>query len=375
MPESNQYFNNSSSDFTIKPKLKGFFLIYLLTSIPKIISSVFVMLIIIVLFLISIFALLSGGSKSKNTIQDLNFITTKDNKHPDKKVLIYNLNGAIQSGKAPSSSQKNGGIFVDSVREDFEQIKNDSSIKNIVFKFNSPGGEVFASEILGDLLNDLLNNKNQKIGIFYFDSISASGALFATYKVPNNFVFASKYGQTGSIGVRQEIPNIAGLAEKVGYKQFVIKSGESKDIGSPFRDPTIPELAYFQKEVDTIYARFTGIVASGRKLDIEKVKPISNGYVYFNDIAKSYGLVDELDTNTDNAVKKAAQNAGIENSFNTVELERPATFLESIGISTNFLNINLNANIPGSEKLQGGGENATFKMKNGVNYLIDESKI
>jgi protease IV len=341
----------------ITPKLNNFFWLYLLNSIPKILISILVILLILLILI----SFIVGASIDSATSENLVFKKIEDNKSQNN-VLVYNLNGAIQSGRN-SEISSNSGIFLDDVKEDFVKIGNDASIKNIVFKFNSPGGEVFASEELGDEITNLLKKKNIKEGIFYFDSIAASGALFASYKVPNNYIFASKYGETGSIGVRLEIPNITKLADNVGYKQIVIKSGNSKDIGSPFREPTSEEYAYIQGQINQVYNRFVDIVATGRESTKEQILPIANGYTYFNDKAKDLKLVDELSENINSAIKKAGSN--LEN-YNVIEIEKPKSFLESLGvkygINNNFY-LSPTANITNS---------VNTKIKKGVFYAIDE---
>jgi protease IV len=353
----------------LKPKLKGFFIVYLLTSLPQIFMS----FIGLPIFLILIFSLIGAISSVNSSVDsDINrelrlesydkIGSNKDN----KKILIYDLEGAIQSG-GNGVNVPADGIYTDIIKRDFKKIKNDSSIENVVFRFNSPGGEVFASQELGDDIKDLLDYKNIDKGVFYFDQLAASGALIATYK-NDNYVFASEYGETGSIGVIQTLYNLEGLADKVGIREVTIKSGQSKDFGSPFRDLTDSEQNYLQGQVDNVYGQFINIVSKGRNIETEKVRQIANGFVYFNSEAKNYNLIDEIgDLNS--AVDKAAKDKGID-SYEVYRMDRKGSIFDQIFVKASSAlagNIGLN-----SQNLQ--TVSRLGSLKPGTLYALDINK-
>lgn len=356
---------DNEQKLTVKHRLPGFFMVYLISTLPGVITGFLISLLVLFFVGAAIVSTISGSQGEAVERLDLRTVSQTSNSASDK-ILIYNLNGIIQSGgNGLPASTVNSGIYTDIIKADFEKIKKDDSIKNIVFKFDSPGGEVFASQILGDEINKLIKEKNVKKAGFYFDSISASGALLAAYKTPN-YVVASPYGETGSIGVRLELPNVQKLADNIGYKSIVVKSGPSKDIGSIFRDPTSDELKYFQGQVDKTYEDFVNIVANGRNLDISKVRSFSTGLVYFNNQAKDLGLVDELGE-LDIAVTKAASEAGI-GDYKVVEIRPKNDFLSSL--SANF-------DLPsmlGLSKKAVDGLNQIGTLENGKIYAIDERK-
>jgi protease IV len=360
--------NNAQNDtqtIIVKPKLAGFFWVYFLTSIPGLITSI--------LGIILMIALIVGVSKGAGNIDKemsknsnpLSFKTLQESNAPtSNKILVYNLEGAITSAKNLGSSSGNQ-INIHQVKEDFTKIKLDNNIRNVVFRFDSPGGEVYASEILGDLIQDLLNNKGQKEGVFYYDSLAASGALLATNKV-KNYVIGSKYGETGSIGVRLGLPNYAKLADNIGYKETVIKAGDNKDIGNPLREITSEEQTYFQKTVDKIYNEFLNTMAKGRSKTVEQIKPLANGFVYFNDEAKNYGLIDEVGE-LSNAYTKASSNAGLKD-YVVEEINPSKPFIQEL------FGDNLLGNLTGLNKISNAANRLT-ELKPGVTYMIDENKI
>jgi protease IV len=358
---------NNEQQVTIKHKLPGFFTIYLLSTIPGLIISLLIAGILFVSFLGAVYAAFTPNNKNTASLETplmTRVVNSKGANASQNKILVYKLKGAITSGISASST--GDGIYIDTVKDDFKKIAKDESIKSIVFKFNSPGGEVFASEVLGDEIQNLLNAKKINKGTFYFDSVAASGALWATYKVPN-YIIASPYGETGSIGVRMGLPNIAKLADNIGYKEITIKSGASKDIGSPFRDPSSDELTYFQNQLNTVYDRFLTITAKGRNLELNKVKSLATGLTYFNQEAQQQGLVDEVNS-INRALEVAAKESNI-TDYETIEINSPSDPFSRFFGEFNIGKM-LGINNPASDVL-----NRKLQLKPGVLYSIDENKI
>lgn len=368
-PQTNQ---NTSQAVEVSPKIPFLTFLYFLFSLPSFIFSIFIGIISIFLILVIII----GSTASNNEQNSLNYenlesLSAGDVKSSTNKdtILIYELNGAISTGdESVTDEARINGVYTNIVKKDFEIIKNDSNIKNVVFRVNTPGGSVFASEILGDLIKDLLTSKNQTQAVFYFDQVVASGGLWAAYKLTDNYVVGSPYGQTGSIGVVLSVPNFEKLADNVGYKETVIKSGPSKDYGNPLRDLTSEETKFLQSQVDVQYEKFVNIVATGRKLDNSRVKSFANGYVYENKVAKDYGLLDELG-GIDISIKKAASNLGID----TYNVKRVKTEVSPFG------GIFASSNIPKILGLDGINEVARkitkTQLEPGIVYAIDETRI
>lgn len=356
--------HSNSEIITVHPKAPGFFISYIIFSIPGFISGV-VWIIISIVILFGISGGIADASSQAQSSSQLSFDIIKQN-NAAQDILIYDLNGAIDTGsRAMPSSSKNAGIYTELIAKDFEQIKKDTRIKGIVFRVNTPGGTIFASEVLGDLISDILKSKNQSQPVFFYDAVVASGGLFATMKVKDSYIIASPYGETGSIGVIATLPNFSGLADKVGYSETVIKSSQSKDIGNPLRQLTPDEKSFLQKQVDDKYNIFVNIVANSRKIDVTRVKEIANGYVYDNPQAKDLGLIDELG-NIDQAVEKVASNQQL-SSYNLLQIKQEFSPLEDL-LGAHSINI---PKILGLDQLQ----KSTTTLKPGILYMIDELKV
>ena len=349
----------------IKPKLGGFLAAYIIFGLPGLVASL-VWLLVGVVALVGISASIASAE-----LQPTDTLTFTEIKSGDRKktILVYNLNGPISIGTSslPSSSRETG-IYTELVKKDFDLIKKESNIENVVFRLNTPGGEATASKILGDLINDLVKSKGQDEALFYFDRIAASGGLLAAYKSPKNYIIGSPYGMTGSIGVYLTLPNFTGTAEKIGYSQTVIKSTSGKDLGDPLEPTTKQTIEYYQKQIDRQFSDFKNITASGRKMTVEEVAKVADGMVYFNDEAKKMNLLDELGS-LDLATSRAAKNSNLGDNYRVEEIKSEFGIFESLlanNATQNFFGI--------SKSTQKVIDRATF-FKPGTAYYIDETRI
>jgi protease-4 len=114
-----------------------------------------------------------------------------------------------------------------------------------------------------------------------------------------------------------EFTNIEELFKKIGIKGVVVKSGELKDMGSPFREMTPEEKRVIQEVIDNVHQQFIKAVAEGRKLDRSKVTQIADGRIMTGEQAKQLGLVDQIG-NLDDAIDATAKLVGIEGKPNIV---------------------------------------------------------
>lgn len=123
-------------------------------------------------------------------------------------------------------------------------------------------------------------------------SIAASGGLLVACAADK--IVANPGTITGSISAIMHFANLEELLKKIGVKSAVVKSGQYKDIGSPFRDMTPEEKVIVQDLVDDIYNQFVDVIVKERKLPREKVVEIADGRVFSGRKAKELGLVDHL---------------------------------------------------------------------------------
>jgi len=233
-------------------------------------------------------------------------------------VAIIRVEGVIASGESdPFNTGATAGTKT--ILKNIEKAKDDDDVKAILLAVNSPGGGVVAS----DVIYHALRGAGKPIVVVMGD-LAASGGYYISMAA--DWIIANPHSLTGSIGVISEFPSAEGLLDKVGVEFVVITSGPRKDFGSPYREMTEAERQYWQKTIDEIYESFVQIVAEGRGLTVEAVRPLADGGVYTGRQALELKLVDQLGYEED-AVNKAAELGGISGEPRIIEYrERPALF-------------------------------------------------
>lgn len=192
------------------------------------------------------------------------------------------------------------------VIEEIRQYQEDEKVKAIVLRIDSPGGGVGPSQ---EIYREVLKVKRKKKVLTSMGSVAASGGYYIASA--SDYIVANPGTITGSIGVVMEFTNLEELLKKIGIKGVVLKGGEHKDIGSPFREMTPDERKIMQEVIDNVHQQFIKAVAEGRKMDQNKVIPIADGRILTGEQAKELGLVDQLG-NLEDTVDIAAKMANIE---------------------------------------------------------------
>jgi len=216
------------------------------------------------------------------------------------------------------------GVITDSrtIIEDLRRFKNQSKVKAIVLRIDSPGGAVGPSQ---EIYQELKKISAVKPVITSIGSMAASGGYYVA--CASNKIVANPGAITGSIGVVLEYANVKELMEKIGLQGVVIKSGKYKDIMSPIRDMTNEERKVLQTVIDDIHSQFVAAVAQGRNLERSEVESIADGRIFTGFQAQALGLVDSLGTLYD-AVDVAAQMVGLEGTPELVYPKKRGSFIE-----------------------------------------------
>ena len=193
----------------------------------------------------------------------------------------------------------------------FDEAAGDDSIKAIVLRIDSGGGEVNASEDIRRSV-EWLSKKIGKPVVVSMGSIAASGAYWIASSA--DYIFCSPYTITGSIGVFAVSPTIQNAVKEY----FGIRADGVSAIGrmpySIFRNPTDEERTQSELEVMHTYSIFLDKVAQGRNLPRATVAELAQGKIYSGTQAKAQQLIDELGGFTD-AVNYAATKAGIKEMY------------------------------------------------------------
>jgi len=196
----------------------------------------------------------------------------------------------IKSENAVGVVELYGEILLpDKFVEEFSKQVDNEKIQAVVVRIDSPGGSVGASEELFQTIKDAAEKKPVVCSL---GNIAASGGLYAALGCQK--IVAHSGSITGSIGVVMMMPQLSSVVEKFGIGVNVIKSGELKDAGSPFRVMTEKDRAVFQDLVNMAYEQFVKIVATSRGLEVEAVKKFADGRIILGEEALRLGLIDEI---------------------------------------------------------------------------------
>jgi protease IV len=254
---------------------------------------------------------------SNNAGPRLQEVTVRDEDSSDK-IVVVPIQGVI-SGEPTD----NGYSLVSVVKEQLKLAKEDSRVKAVILKVDSPGGEVLASDEIAGAVRKFQNSG--KPVIVSMGSLAASGGYYVS--VPSKWIVANELTITGSIGVIMHGLNYRGLLDKIGVQPEVFKSGKYKDMLSPTKEPnevSPEEKQMVQDLIDQTFAKFKQVVQDGREAAFKDTPhtesgvsqalapdwaDYADGRVLSGADALKLGFVDELG-DFDVAVKRANKMGG-----------------------------------------------------------------
>jgi protease-4 len=252
------------------------------------------------------------------------------------KVLVLDITGIIMGGErgSPLAGRKRPGLLAE-VREELDRARRDRDVKAVVLRINSPGGGVTASDILYHELKQYKEETGAAL-VAHIADVGTSGAYYAALAA--DAIMAQPTSVNGSIGVIMYRVDATGLMEKVGIRTTEIIAGERKGLGSPFRQMSKQEQEIFQGFIDSLYDRFTGLVAAARHLSPEAARAIADGRIFTSQEAHAAGLIDGIGY-LDDAVELAKKKAKLSRAT-VVMYHRPDEYKSNI-YSLSLINLDL----------------------------------
>ena len=193
--------------------------------------------------------------------------------------------------------------------EALERYAENPTIRGMVVRINSPGGAIAPSQEIYSAIRRISSDTGKPI-VASLDSVAASGGFYVAAACDE--IVANPGSITGSIGVILQWFEMRELVQWAKLKPETITSGPMKDAGSPFREMTAGERAYFERIVKQLHEQFVRDVAHGRgeKLQYADVARIADGRIMTGEEALTLKLVDQLG-GLDEAVRAAGKLAGI----------------------------------------------------------------
>jgi protease-4 len=270
------------------------------------------------------------------------------------KVLLISITGLISDSPKKDLISTSPSV-VEEIVAQINKAKRDKQIKAVLFKINSAGGTITASDILYHEISVYKEKTGIKIVVSMMD-VAASGAYYIS--LPADVIMAHPTTITGSVGVISLQPKVSGLMNKLGLGVDVKKFGKHKDMGSPFRESSEEEQKLLQKTVNDFGERFIGLVKKHRKLSEQALTEVSTARVFLADEALSLGLIDKIGYISD-ALRETKKIAGISEDAKVVvyrRMEFPEdNYYNIAGTELGKLNIPLiNIELPEALSLKAG---------------------
>jgi protease-4 len=204
------------------------------------------------------------------------------------KIALVIGEGDILRGD-PNDSASEAALTSYGFNKLLKSVESDNSVKGVIVRINSPGGEVTASDDIWRQMNLLSKKKPLVISM---SDLAASGGYYMA--MTGDTIIAYPETETGSIGVVFGKPNLRGLYEKLGISKDGVQRGRHAAIDSDYTPLTDEERAILKAGIDETYRDFVTKVAEARKRPYAEIDPVAQGRVWLGSQAKDRGLVDQL---------------------------------------------------------------------------------
>jgi protease IV len=220
----------------------------------------------------------------------------------DKIAVVYGEGDIVRGNEGidPFSEPGAESMTASDMMEAFKDAREDDSVVAVVFRINSPGGSVIASELIR---REVALTAKEKPVVVSMSGLAASGGYWVS--TPAAKIVAEPGTITGSIGVLGGKFNITPAAAKLYANSESVTRGANVEMFDEFTDFTPAQATKFREQLlGTTYNYFLKIVADGRHMNVESVDQIAQGRVWSGQEAVKIKLVDSLG-GLDDAVKEA----------------------------------------------------------------------
>lgn len=244
-----------------------------------------------------------------------------------ERIAVIYATGSIGSGQSENSPTGDQSIGSDTLVRALNEARDDTTIKAIVIRVDSPGGSGLASDIIWHAVEAA---KEKKPVVVSMSDVAASGGYYIAAAASK--IIAQPSTITGSIGVLAGKPVMKGFYDWIGVSNEYVLRGKQAGMFRETEKFSPEERAKFEEWIkNTYYQDFIPKVAKGRNKDAAYVDSVAQGRVWTGAQGKERGLVDEFG-GLDRAVEVAKQLASIpaDKGVHRVILPQPRTFLQEL---------------------------------------------
>jgi protease-4 len=248
-----------------------------------------------------------SGKEYLSTLKDEDISNKQKRAQEKNKIAIIHVEGTIVPGDIGFNTAGSGGIV-----KNINKARDDKSVKGIVLRVNSPGGDVYASSMITNALEEFQSTGRPVIASM--GDIAASGGVWVT--TTSEEIWAESTTLTGSIGVYGVYPDVSPLTRWAGINYdgvSMTKAGEIYDLRRGMNEELKKQ---FEEGIENFYKDFVTGVANNRGMDYSEVLKYAGGRIWRGDKALELGLVDKL----------GSLNDAVNSMVTKLELENHKTF-------------------------------------------------
>jgi protease-4 len=240
------------------------------------------------------------------------------------KIALIDVTGLIVDARKPGIIAP-GENPVATLVESLHRARDDSAVKAVVLRINSPGGTDTASDVMYREVRHFKEDSGKPV-VVLMEDVAASGGYYLACS--GDEIIAHPTTITGSIGVIIQTINFSDGMRRIGIKADAIVSGPNKKMGSPFEPMPDEHRELLQGIVNEFYGNFVAIVKESRPaLKETELAWITDGRVVTGVRAQQVGLVDSLGDMHD-AFAAAKSRADVP-SARLVKYHRPVEYVGS----------------------------------------------
>ena len=260
-----------------------------------------------------------------STLKEEDISSKKKRAQKKNKIAVIHVEGAIVTGNIGFNIAGSGGIV-----KNINKARDDKNVKGIVLRVNSPGGDVYASSMITNALEEFQSTGRPVITSM--GDIAASGGVWVT--TTSEEIWAEETTLTGSIGVYSIVQDISPLEKWAGFNNDGVSMTKAGDIYDLSRGMNEELNKQFRQNTENFYKNFVSKVANNRNMDFAEVLKFAGGRIWRGDTALELGLVDKLGS-LDDAIDSMASKLELEDykvfSYNSeVELDDYLSSLEDL---------------------------------------------
>jgi len=235
----------------------------------------------------------------------------------DDRILVIPVTGII-TDRPKSRFLRTMPGMVQEVVSHLRLAEKDERVRAVLLKIDTPGGTTTASDVLYHEIAAFKARTGKKIVVCMMN-LATSGGYYIS--LPADMIVAHPTTVTGSVGVILMRPEMSGLMDKIGVGVQVNKSGDNKDMGSPFRPITPEEENMLQELADALGRRFVDLVKAHRSLDDASLARVADARIFLAADALDLGLVDQIGYLQD-ALDEARQLASLDDNARVIIYRR-----------------------------------------------------